>query len=114
MRYITHNLEEELGKWEKKDTEEKRRRSRVGLCEFCWAHRPTKHVKFHQNIGMVVMRKYQSVEGNLCKNCINEIFWDFTLTTLVLGWWGAISFFVTPYYILNNIIYYIASITKQK
>jgi hypothetical protein len=29
------------------------------------------------------------------------------LTTLVLGWWGVISFIITPFLILNNLIRYL-------
>ena len=56
------------------------------------------------------MRFHKSIKGNLCKDCINEHFWPFTGITLVLGWWGLISFIVTPFMLLNNIGRYVASL----
>ena len=65
-------------------------------CQYCGLEAPTKYVEFYQNIGALVMRFPKSVKGNLCKHCINEVFWKFTLIDLVAGWWGVISFFITP------------------
>ncbi|MEP7119700.1 MAG: hypothetical protein ABJE95_02275 [Byssovorax sp.] len=72
-------------------------------CQSCGESGDTKHVVFYQNIGMVIMRSSKTVEGELCKTCINQVFWKFTLITLVLGWWGMISLIVTPLFLLNNI-----------
>jgi hypothetical protein len=77
------------------------------ICQVCGVEAPTKHVAFYQNIGALVMRFYKSVDGNLCKSCIHRIFWKFTLISLFLGWWGVISFIVTPFFILNNFIRYL-------
>ena len=80
------------------------------LCQNCGREAPTKYVEFYQNIGALVMRFHKSVKGNLCKNCINEHFWPFTGITLLLGWWGVISFIVTPFMLLNNIGRYVAAL----
>jgi hypothetical protein len=58
---------------------------------------------FHQNIGLLVVRLPWSIEGRLCKSCIHKRFWSMTATTLFLGWWGVISFLVTPFFLVNNI-----------
>jgi len=79
-------------------------------CQSCGIYGPTKYVEFYQNIGMLVQRRYQSIKGKLCKNCINKNFRQFTLTTLFLGWWGTISFLVTPFYLINNVFRYITSL----
>jgi hypothetical protein len=47
------------------------------------------------------------VEGNLCKSCIHQYFWQFTTVSLFLGWWGIISFLATPVFILNNLVRYV-------
>jgi hypothetical protein len=73
------------------------------ICQGCGVEAPTKYVSFHQNIGVLVMRFSSSVEGNLCKSCINQHFWSMTGTTMFLGWWGVISFIITPFFLLNNI-----------
>jgi hypothetical protein len=72
-------------------------------CQSCGESGETKHVVFYQNIGMLIMRSSKNVEGELCKTCINQVFWKFTLITLVLGWWGMISLIVTPLFLINNV-----------
>jgi hypothetical protein len=75
-------------------------------CDVCGVIAPTRHVRFRQNIGALVVRFSKSVDGNLCKDCIGRYFWSFTVVTLLFGWWGVISFFMTPFIILNNVLYY--------
>jgi hypothetical protein len=72
-------------------------------CDVCGRRAPTKYVEFYQNIGMLIMRTSKSVKGELCKECINKHFWEFTLITAVAGWWGLISFFLTPIFLANNV-----------
>lgn len=76
------------------------------ICQLCGVEAPTKHASFHQNIGLLVLRFHQSVEGQLCKSCIHKEFWKKTLVNLTLGWWGFISLIVTPFFILNNVVRY--------
>ena len=79
-------------------------------CQLCGSLAPTKKVEFYQNIGMVLARQYSSVKGRLCKQCINREFKKRTLTTLFLGWWGTISFIITPFYLINNVVRFIPTI----
>lgn len=72
-------------------------------CRVCGRSVPTKYVEFYQNIGMLVVRQSSYVKGNLCKRCINQQFGKKTVTTLFLGWWGMISFCITPFYLVKNI-----------
>lgn len=81
------------------------------ICQCCGIEAPTKYVSLHQNIGMLVMRQSRSLSGNLCKSCIHSNFWKYTLTNMFLGWWGTISFFVTPFFILNNVGRYLFCLT---
>ncbi|MEX0724617.1 MAG: hypothetical protein WEB58_12925 [Planctomycetaceae bacterium] len=73
------------------------------ICQDCGVEAETKHVAFHQNIGALFVRFPKSVQGRLCKSCIHKHFWAMTTTTLFLGWWGTISFLVTPFFIFNNV-----------
>lgn len=73
------------------------------ICQSCGIEAPTRRVAFYQNIGVFVIRFHKSVEGRLCKSCIHRYFWKFSATNLFLGWWGTISFLVTPFFLLNNI-----------
>lgn len=77
------------------------------ICQVCGVEAPTKYVAFYQNIGALVMRFSKSVQGNLCKSCIHKHFWEFTGINLLLGWWGMISFVVTPFFVLNNTFRYL-------
>jgi len=84
-------------------------------CQTCGSLSQTRYIKFYKNIGMLIMRRYYFVEGKLCKSCINRYFWNYSLVTLFLGWWGTISFFVTPLILLNNIGRYLFTlITVEK
>lgn len=79
----------------------------MSYCDACGRKAPTEHVELMQNIGALVIRFRKSIEGDLCKDCINKYFKSLTLTTLFLGWWGVISFVVTPFIILNNLYVFI-------
>ena len=83
------------------------------ICQSCGVEAPTKYVSFHQNIGMLVMRQSKSISGELCKGCIHSNFWSLTMTTLFLGWWGTISFVITPFLLLNNIGRYLFCLTME-
>ncbi len=81
------------------------------ICQSCGVEAPTKYVAFYQNIGALVVRFSKSVKGDLCKSCIHRYFWQFTGVNLFLGWWGYISFFVTPFFLLNNVFRYMTCLT---
>jgi hypothetical protein len=77
-------------------------------CQLCGGEGPTRYVAFHQNIGAVVRRFQKSTKGDLCKRCIHRTFWKYSAVNLFLGWWGLISVIVTPVFLINNIVRYVA------
>jgi hypothetical protein len=77
------------------------------ICRVCGVEAPTKYVAFYQNIGALVVRFHQSVQGELCKPCIHRYFWKYTAINMALGWWGTLSFCVTPFFIINNLVRYV-------
>lgn len=83
----------------------------IGLprCQACGSMRPTAHVSFHRNMGMLFIRRTYKIEGNLCKSCIGKRFAEFTIKNLVFGWWGTISLFVTPIYAIQNVASYVSA-----
>jgi hypothetical protein len=81
------------------------------ICQHCGVEADTKYFAFYQNIGMLVMRKQKSMRGQLCKSCIHKIFWEYTGMNLIVGWWGTISFWLTPCFIVNNIVRYASCLT---
>jgi hypothetical protein len=83
-------------------------------CESCGIPAETKYVEFYENVGLLVMRQHRSVKGNLCKACIDLYFWNLTGKTMLLGWWGVISFIVTPFILLNNLLRFIFTLGLQE
>lgn len=74
-----------------------------GYCEACRRVAPLRHARFMQNIGAVVLRFPRTIEGELCKHCIDKYFFRFTGTTMLLGWWGILSFFYSAFSVPSNI-----------
>jgi hypothetical protein len=84
---------------------------RRAACEACGTYGPVQQATYHQNTGMLFMRQHKQAGGAFCRRCHFRIFWRLTLHTAVLGWWGTISFVLTPLFILNNTGLFIASQT---
>jgi hypothetical protein len=74
------------------------------ICQSCGIEAPTQKVFFMQHIGAVVMFFHKRIGGAFCRDCVKKYFAEYTLKTLVLGWWGVISVFATPFVLLNNVI----------
>jgi hypothetical protein len=55
---------------------------------------------------MLFLRREYSTEGELCRECLNRAFWHHTLRNLTLGWWGMISFVMTWYFLIGNMVRY--------
>ena len=83
-------------------------------CQICGSLASTKQVEFYGNIGMLFARRNYSIKGKLCKRCINREFTNKTLMTLILGWWGTISFIITPFYLINNIVRFIPTLGMKQ
>jgi hypothetical protein len=74
-------------------------------CEQCGDVGPTRFVLYKGNIGMIFVRREMEVNGHLCPDCDSAAFKKLTLTTLGLGWWGHLSFILTPFFLVNNVLY---------
>jgi hypothetical protein len=85
--------------------------TRNAACELCGARGPVLAVRYHQNTGMLFMRRHRALEALACRGCSAHWFAKMTLHNLVLGWWGTISFVLTPLFIVNNVGYVLASLT---
>jgi hypothetical protein len=66
-------------------------------------------VHLQRNIGLLVARLTASVRGRLCKACITRYYWQYFFINLFLGWWGLISFILTPILLISNTVYFIKS-----
>jgi hypothetical protein len=83
------------------------RRPRGGsICSRCGAETPCSYLRLEQNIGMVFTRVRRSLEGWFCPSCARSAFFKMTLPMLFFGWFGFISFFVTPVFLITNVFNY--------
>jgi hypothetical protein len=73
-------------------------------CEKCGVEGDVVNVTFRRNIGALVVRFSQELRGNMCGGCIKSSFWETTLITLFLGWWGLISFIMSPIFLVTNVV----------
>jgi hypothetical protein len=82
----------------------------AGMCEACGVLGQTKHVNLIYNIGALVIRFHKTMSGQLCKRCISDYFWKYSLITMFLGWWGVISFVVSLVTLPVNAFYFLSSL----
>jgi hypothetical protein len=73
-------------------------------CDSCLLAEPSAYVELHHNVGMLFMRQEYSTAGQLCRSCLKRAFWHHTLRNVTLGWWGMISFFMTWYFLVSNLM----------
>ncbi|WP_373302741.1 LppU/SCO3897 family protein [Streptomyces litmocidini] len=59
-------------------------------------------VRAHQ--GMVVIMRTLTRRGVFCRTCGLAVYRTMTSDTLVTGWWGVFSLFVTPFVVLGNVL----------
>lgn len=65
-------------------------------CQFCGAH-PAAHVTFRAHQGLLIMTKFQKVEGMMCRTCGEAVYRTTQGRTLWQGWWSPFSLFLfTP------------------
>lgn len=86
----------------------------MGNCQNCGMVRAITPVKFHHNIGMVILRQTRSLQGIMCKSCIGKRFWEYQGKNLLLGPWGIISVIVTPIYLITNTVSYVSALRKLR
>ncbi|MCW2884139.1 MAG: hypothetical protein QOE54_4454 [Streptosporangiaceae bacterium] len=71
-------------------------------CRFCGCV-PATDVTFRGHRGMIVLMQFLHVKGPFCRDCGLSTFRDMTAKTLIQGWYGYISFAVTPITVLINL-----------
>ncbi len=52
----------------------------------------------------MVLMQTANFEGFVCASCNDLYFKDMTSHTAVLGWWGMLSFFITPVFLVMNLV----------
>ncbi len=81
-------------------------------CDKCGSQAPVVQIELNHNVGMLVTRETHTTEGHLCRRCLNSAMLGHTWRNLLLGWWGQISFFVTPYFLIRNTVVFIGAHIK--
>ncbi len=83
-------------------------------CQNCGTPGPTKKVLFVQHIGAIILMFNKHIKGEMCRKCIDKYFWEYTLITLVCGWWGIASVFITPCVLIYNTGRYLCTLGMPK
>lgn len=83
-------------------------------CRFCGYEGATEYVEFRQIVGVFIFYFWKNVKGHLCEACVYEKFRNTTMLTLFFGWWSLISMFITPVFLVNNILYLIDALRGIK
>ena len=84
------------------------------VCYNCHRSVPIRYVEFYENMGALVVRYQRSFRGQLCRDCVGPVCWQYTRRTLIFGWWGIISFFVTPVFLINNCVRYLWTLSLPR
>ena len=73
-------------------------------CDIC-GRSPARRLVIRRHVGMLLMQKFFKIQPTLCRDCGTRTVMRYTGKTLVQGWWGVVSLFVSnPYTILMNIV----------
>jgi hypothetical protein len=70
-------------------------------CQSC-GRRPASRVTVRRHVGLFYLQRFVTVKAVACRACGRRLVRDFTLRTLVQGWWGLISFFFNWFVLAAN------------
>jgi hypothetical protein len=65
---------------------------------------PAVQVTFRGHRGMVILMQYLTAKGPFCRDCGLATFRQMTSSTLVRGWYGYVSFGITPIVVISNAV----------
>lgn len=74
-----------------------------GECRFCGSA-PAARGRFRAHQGMIVLMRFRHLDGPFCRDCGVAVFREMTGKTLLQGWWGLASFFITMWIVAKNAI----------
>jgi hypothetical protein len=74
-------------------------------CRFCGGS-PAVDVTVRAHRGMIWLMTFRSLKGPFCRTCGTAAIRDMSGQTLVQGWWGLGSAFITPITLLVNLVSY--------
>jgi hypothetical protein len=76
------------------------------FCQKCGQPGPTRAVRFHRHIGLVIVFLHQRVGGDLCERCERDAFLSSFWITALVGWWGIISVFATMFFLPYDLVHH--------
>lgn len=78
-------------------------------CSYCGRVVATRFMSFSKHFGMIIMMRTEDTSGHFCWRCMQVLYVENTLITLIAGWWGVISLLMTPMLVLTNTIEWISN-----
>ncbi len=73
-------------------------------CDLCHRTQRVTYVEFYKSISYFVARRTVSVKGTLCETCLRKCYREYTVPTVLTGWFGITAFFVAMAYVGGNTI----------
>jgi hypothetical protein len=77
-------------------------------CEFCVRAGAAVEASFSRNVGMLIMRRAETIAGRHCARCLTWNFLRMQGLNMLLGWWGTISFVMTIFFSLSNVFHLVS------
>jgi hypothetical protein len=56
---------------------------------------------------MIILFWHSQIRGEMCRACLDRSFGEAFWPTLVLGWWGLVSFFATLFFLPYDLVHYL-------
>jgi hypothetical protein len=75
----------------------------MASCRLCGSV-PAVAATFRGHVGMIFLMRFKRFEGPFCRDCGLGTFRHMTSYTLVQGWYGYGSFFITPITVIINLV----------
>jgi hypothetical protein len=72
-------------------------------CRICY-RAPAANVSFHGHEGLVVLMRFSRADGPFCRQCGLAVYRDVSARTLLRGWWGVVSLFITAGALVLNTV----------
>lgn len=74
----------------------------MGLgCRFCGGF-PAIEATVRGHQGLLILMRFKSLKGPFCRTCGIAVHREMTTRTMWQGWWGYLSFLITPFVLLYN------------
>ncbi len=73
------------------------------VCRFCGGY-PAVEATVRGHQGLLVMMRFISLKGPFCRTCGIAVHREMTTRTMWQGWWGYVSFVITPFTLLYNLV----------